>query len=35
MGLVDIDLSNINLNDDDFDEDDPINIFVVRTIEKR
>ena len=35
MGLADIDLSNINLNDDNFDEDDPINIFVVRTIEKR
>ena len=32
MGLVTIDHNNINLNDDNFDEDDPINIVFVRLI---
>ena len=30
MGLVTIDLNNINLDDDHFDEDDPTNIVLFR-----
>ena len=29
MSLITIDLNNINLNDDSFDEDDPTNIFLL------
>ena len=32
MCLVIIDLNNINFDDDNFDEDDPINIVFVRDI---
>ena len=32
MGLVTIDLNNINLDDDHFDEDDPTNIVLFRLI---
>ena len=33
MCLVIIDLNNINFDDDNFDEDDPINIVFVRDID--